>query len=51
MELPLLTSQTTAVFGSSNDLGMPIGVGREESHSGLLFDVLALGRRLREDDG
>ncbi|MCZ6799235.1 MAG: hypothetical protein O7F12_01980 [Nitrospirae bacterium] len=36
---------------TSTTLGMPIGVGREESHSVRLSDVLALGPRLREDDG
>ncbi len=30
---------------------MPIGVGREDSQSGRLSDVRALGPRLREDDG
>ncbi len=34
-----------------HDPGMPIGVGREGSHSWRLSDVRALGPRLREDDG
>jgi len=39
------TSQTTAI------LGLPLGVGREEAHTGQLSDARALGPRLREDDG
>jgi len=51
MKPSLLTSQTIAVFGSINDLRMPLEMGREESHFGSLSDILALGPRLREDDG
>ena len=51
MEPPLLTPETTAVFGSINGLRMPVGVDREESRSARLSDVRALGPRLREDDG
>ncbi|MCZ6799387.1 MAG: hypothetical protein O7F12_02755 [Nitrospirae bacterium] len=39
MKPTFLTSQTTVVFGSINDLGMPIGVDREESHLDRLSDV------------
>ena len=35
----------------SRALRMPVGVDREESRSGRLSDVRALGPRLREDDG
>ena len=51
MEPSFLTSQAIAVFGSINGPGMLIGTCREDLHPVRLFDVLALGPRLREDDG
>jgi len=51
MGLSLFTSHTAAVFAGINDLGLPVGVGREEARPGRLAGVLATRSRLREDDG